>query len=119
MSRKFVYICSPLSGDVEKNTEKAREYCRDAMLLFPEVVPIAPHIYFPQFLDETDPIERSLGMEAGIALLEFCEEIWVFGVANPTAGMRQEIEYAKLHGLPIKNGFKELAKGYNKGESIR
>lgn len=108
--RKFVYICSRLRGDIEKNTEKARQYCRDAMLLYPEVVPIAPHIYFTQFFDDTDPTGRSIGMEAGLALLELCDEIWVFGVENLSEGMRNEIEYAKLHHLPILNGVKELAR---------
>lgn len=111
MSKKFVYICSPLRGDIKKNIEKARNYCRDAVLLYPDVVPIAPHVYFTQFLDDNNPAERSLGMDNGIELLALCDEIWVFGIENTSAGMRNEIEYAKLHELPIRNGFKELRKG--------
>ncbi len=29
--RPLVYICSPLSGDVETNTERARAFCRFAI----------------------------------------------------------------------------------------
>ena len=29
--RPLVYICSPYSGDVDRNTEKARRYCRFAV----------------------------------------------------------------------------------------
>ena len=44
MRKKFVYICSPLSGDIEKNIIKAQSYCRNIAEAFPNVVPIAPHI---------------------------------------------------------------------------
>jgi len=105
MSKKFVYICSPLRGDYKKNTEKAREYCAQAMTNFPDVIPIAPHIYFPQFLDDKDPEERALGIEAGLKLLDMCEELWVCGLKNPSelpsAGMQREIDYAQRHNIPV------------------
>lgn len=44
--RPVVYICSPLAGDVERNQEKARTYCRFAV--DSGCIPIAPHIYFTQ-----------------------------------------------------------------------
>ena len=46
----LVYICSPYSGDVKTNTEKAKDYCRFAVEK--GNVPIAPHLLFPQFMDE-------------------------------------------------------------------
>lgn len=105
MSKKFVYICSPLRGDYEKNTEKAREYCAQTMRNHPDVIPIAPHIYFPQFLDDRDPEERNLGIRAGLDLLDICDELWVFGLKNPrdlpSEGMWQEIEYAQRHNIPV------------------
>lgn len=105
MKKKFVYICSPLRGDYKKNTERARNYCAWTMKTFPHVIPIAPHIYFPQFLDDRDPTERNLGTRAGIELLGMCEEVWVFGLKNPrdlpSEGMKQEIEYAQRHNIPV------------------
>lgn len=41
--RPVVYICSPLVGDMLKNQENARTYCRFAVEA--GCVPIAPHIY--------------------------------------------------------------------------
>ena len=84
MRKRLVYICSPCRGEVEKNIIKAQGYCREAVELFPDVIPIAPHVYFTQFLNELEPAERAEGMEMGIALLDMCSEIWVYGMDNPT-----------------------------------
>lgn len=108
MSKKIVYICSPLQGNMQENITKAQLYCRSAMLSNPDVVPIAPHIYFTQFLNDLDPIERSLGMTGGLDLLKKCDEMWVFGIENPSEGMRLEMECAKLCEIPILNGHKVL-----------
>lgn len=106
MSKKLVYICSPLRGDYEANTENARTFCRVVMKYVSEdVIPLAPHIYFPLFLNDTIEEERRLGMDAGIALLDKCEELWVFGLENPSEGMRAEIEHAKERGIPIVDGY--------------
>lgn len=53
MRKRLVYICSPCRGDIEKNIEKAQRYCREAVELWDDVIPIAPHVYFTQFLDDT------------------------------------------------------------------
>lgn len=86
---KLVYICSPLKGDMQGNIEKARGYCREAILQ--GYIPIAPHIYFTQFLDDTNETERLLGMKCGIELLPMCDELWVYKDAS--MGMLQEIDY--------------------------
>ena len=103
MRKKLVYICSPCRGELEKNIAKAQGYCREAVELFPDVIPIAPHVYFTQFLNELEPAERAEGMEMGIALLDMCSEIWVYGMDNPSEGMKAEIEYAKEHGIAIRD----------------
>lgn len=103
MRKKFIYICSPCRGDMEKNIIKAQNYCREAVELYPDVVPIAPHVYCTQFLDDTNPDERAVGMEMGIALLDMCDELWVYGIENPSEGMQQEIEYATEHGITIRD----------------
>lgn len=86
----LIYICSPYSGDIKKNTEKAKEYCRFAVEN--GNVPIAPHLLFPQFIDEES--ERELALQMDLLLLERCDEIWIFG-EEVTSGMRAEITYAK------------------------
>lgn len=104
MSTKFVYICSPCRGDYEQNIAKARYYCRTIMTHYPDVIPLAPHIYFTQFLDDTVQNERSLGMEAGLELLDMCDEIWVYGIDNPSEGMQAEIDYAMKNGITVRDG---------------
>lgn len=54
---KKVFICSPFRGDVKGNTEKARRYCRKAYES--GCLPVAPHLLFPQFLDEMNEAERA------------------------------------------------------------
>lgn len=103
MRDKLVYICSPCRGDYDKNIQKAQEYCREAMELWPDVLPIAPHVYFTQFLDDTNEKERELGMASGISILSMCDELWVYGMEAPSAGMASEIAFAKEHGIPIRD----------------
>ena len=45
--RPLIYVCSPLSGDIAANQENARRYCRFAV--DSGYIPLAPHLYFPQF----------------------------------------------------------------------
>ena len=94
---KMVYICSPCRGDYENNIAAAKRYCRRAII--DGVVPIAPHVYFTQFLDDDIGDERKLGMKAAIELLELCHEVWVYG--DPTEGMTAEIKYAQYLCKPI------------------
>lgn len=104
MKKKLIYICSPCrgnDGNYEHNIEMAQYYCRTVMHMFPNLLPIAPHVYFTQFLDDSDPCERRMGMVAGMELLERCSEVWVFGMENPSAGMKKEIAKANELGIPI------------------
>ena len=64
-------------------------------------IPVAPHIYFTQFLDDSVENERKAGIEAGIQLMLECDEMWVFG--EPTEGMSKEIECARSHEMKITN----------------
>lgn len=97
--RPVVYICSPLAGDMLKNQENARTYCRFAVET--GCVPIAPHIYFTQFMNDNDREERDLALFMDIVLLSKCAELWVFG-EKITSGMSIEIEKAKRKGQLIR-----------------
>ena len=90
--RPIVYICSPFAGDIEKNVAAARAYSRFAVEQ--GYIPIAPHLLFPQFLNDADPNERQLGLFFGNALMSKCSEVWVFG-KTVSAGMQAEINRAK------------------------
>ena len=97
--RPLVYICSPFAGDRSGNTQKARRYSRFAVEN--GVIPLAPHLLFPQFLDDGKPAERAIGMFMGLVLLGKCEQLWVFGGTIST-GMAAEIEKAEKRGMPIR-----------------
>ena len=91
-----VYVCSPYAGDVAENIRKTRAYCR--YTVDRGCIPLAPHLYLPQFLDEES--ERELALFMDIALLSRCVELWVFGDVI-SAGMEKEIQYAQRKGKPI------------------
>lgn len=97
--RPVVYICSPLSGDVELNQAKARAYCRFAVDT--GYIPLAPHIYFTQFMNDASPKDRNLALFMDIVLLSKCAELWVFG-ETVSKGMSIEIEKAKRKGQLIR-----------------
>lgn len=97
--KPLVYICAPLSGDMIQNIYKAQNYCRYAVES--GYIPIAPHLYFPQFMDDSNPKERNLALFMDIVLLTKCEEIWVFG-DKISSGMSIEIEKAKRKRLCIR-----------------
>jgi hypothetical protein len=98
--RPLAYICSPYSGDIERNTESARRYSRFAIVM--GYIPIAPHLLFPQFLDDNDPAERELGLFFGNVLMSKCAEVWVFG-SRISAGMKAEIDRAKRKSMLIRH----------------
>ncbi|EEV02494.1 hypothetical protein ROSINTL182_05569 [Roseburia intestinalis L1-82] len=96
---KLAYICSPCRGDYEKNIIKAQEYCREAMN--DGLLPLAPHVYFTQFVDDTNPEERKLGLRCGLQLLRHCQLIRVYG-CKVSAGMYDEIQLAECSTLRSK-----------------
>ena len=63
--------------------------------------PFAPHLFYTQFLDDSQPHERKLGMELGMIMLTKCAEMWVFGeVISP--GMEREIAKAEARAMRIR-----------------
>ena len=105
-----VYICSPFSpqgntpeeknADLKRNIDLVKKVCRDAVKK--GYTPYAPHLYFTQFLSDSDAVERVLGMCHGLLWLNDCDELWVVG-DRVTKGMQTEIEEAKSQGIPVKH----------------
>ncbi len=97
--RPIVYICSKFRGDLENNIECARKYCRFA--IDSGYIPIAPHLLYPQFLDDDSPAEREIGKFCGIVLLSHVKEVWVFG-DEFSEGMEEELKFAKSRNKQIR-----------------
>ena len=115
---KKIYVCSRLAGDIENNIEKAKGYAR---FVAKEcgAVPIAPHIYFTQFLDDTVPEERAFGTLAGLQLLSECDELWYFG-DSVSRGMVTEIIAAKEQSIPVRYvSDKEINQSMNNNGGIQ
>ena len=98
-----VYICSPLSNSnpeiVESNKGVAKEICK--MFINLGFIPIAPHIYFTQFLNDNDENQRLLGMQTGLELLKECKFMYIFDDYKISNGMRKEINYALEYSIPM------------------
>lgn len=98
--KKLIFVCSKLRGNFNRNRKIAEYLCRIVTLL--GQIPIAPHVYFTRFLDDSDEDERALGIESGMELLRHCDEVWVFDFDGISEGMKMEIEYAQKHNKPIR-----------------
>ena len=107
--KKLIYICSPFrpqsldprEADLEKfeNLFRARNACELVKNL--GAIPVCPHLYFPQFLDDEDSEERELGMQLALAALRRCHAVYVFS-EHITPGMVREIAEAAKRDIPVK-----------------
>ncbi len=96
--RKAVFVASPYTGNISKNTINARKYCR--FVIEKGHTPFAPHLFYTQLLLDTIPVERELGISMGMDILVRCDEVWVFG--HPTIGMIEEIGMAEKNAIPVR-----------------
>lgn len=103
-----VYICSPLrpvstdsilrANELIDNLKLAKDACTFAALRGCDSV--APHLFYPQFLDNNYPTERALVMELGLKALRACDELWIIS-PRISSSMSAEIKEAKKCGIPI------------------
>ena len=107
---KLVYICSRYSGDTEGNTAKAVRYSRFAV--DEGVIPLAPHLLLPLYMDEEKERGKAIAMD--LVILGRCDELWVFG-EEWSAGMKAEIEAAGSLGMKIRR-FTEECREVPSGE---
>lgn len=97
--KPLVFICSPFAGNTQYNISKARGYSRFAVAK--NCIPIAPHLLFPQFMDDDDVLQRNNALFMGMVLMSKCLEVWCFG-NKITGGMAVELEKAKNRKIPIR-----------------
>lgn len=112
--RPIAYICSPYKGNIKSNTAKAREYSRT--VYEHGYTPFAPHLLFPQFMDDNIPEERSDALLMNRVLIRKANIVFVCGDVV-TDGMRAEMVYARRIGLTVVplDGIVQIEK-YLKGE---
>ncbi|HRT64760.1 MAG TPA: hypothetical protein P5540_08010 [Candidatus Hydrogenedentes bacterium] len=96
---KRVFICSRFAGDVDRNIETARKLCRQAVER--GHAPFAPHLLYPQFMDDTKPKEREVGIACGLEFMTVCDEVWAYVGDGVSDGMRREIAQAQRLGKVV------------------
>lgn len=97
---KLVIIESPFAGDVKKNIEYAQKCMHDSLLR--GEAPYASHLLYtqPNVLDDTNPKERLMGIEAGFAWKHLPGVHTVFYMdLGMSGGMERAIEYCKAHDM--------------------
>jgi hypothetical protein len=110
---KLIYVASPYAGDIEQNTEFARKACRHVMSEGHAF--FAPHLLYPQLLDDSKPQERQAGLDMGLAMLPRYDELWCYG-DRISFGMHLEIEEAVRLGIPVRRVM-ELENGFAIGRA--
>jgi hypothetical protein len=105
---KAVYISHPLRGGTDRenpdisavvrNKESVDRICRDIAHKFPHILPLSPVNAF-SFLAAFKEDRLALGLD--MRLLEFADELWVYGDCWASEGCMMEIKRARELGLPI------------------
>ena len=85
------YICSPLSGNEKENINKAIAYAKYVYNRC-GMIPIMSHFY-ALILDDTDKVQREIGISIGLGQILDSKHVWVFG-NTITEGMGEEIRTA-------------------------
>lgn len=92
------YICHPFSDDPISNIANVQRICRH--FFKQRVLPIAPHLFLPQFADEAT--ERDLAMACCLELVAASDELIICS-DRVTEGMSQEIQHARKLGKPVRS----------------
>jgi hypothetical protein len=96
---KTIFICSPYSGNLEYNIGRARKLC--LLAVNEGHAPFAPHLFYTQFLNDTNPLQRTMGMNCGLVFLGMCDELWYLDVVPKLSeGMLIEMEHARALNIP-------------------
>lgn len=97
-----VYVCSQYGtrGNKETNLEFAKLYC---MAVIEEgKIPICPHLFYSQVLNDEVESQRAAGLNIGLDLLEGCSEVRIYSPISE--GMKGEILKAEKLGIPVTIG---------------
>ena len=102
-----MFVSSPYAGKsnffpLAENVETAREYCK--IVVGMGYVPVAPHLLFPQFMqndgDKETPEERRQAINMGLELLRKCDALVICG-DYISSGMKAEMDAAADAEIPI------------------
>lgn len=118
IKRDTLYVCTPYSGDIERNIQRTKAVC--SVLSNLGYLPIAPHLFYTQFLNDRISEERKIGMECGLQQLHDAMAIVVVGddEGKISRGMIQEIVFASYQQIQIIH-FSTMDAFVNKARDIK
>lgn len=98
---KLVYIAHRMGGDILGNTNRVLEICKQ--VLSPDCFPFAPYLIAFQYLDDSRPEQRRMGMNMNTFFFEqhIIDEILLCG-PSLSPGMIEEIKLGIRHNIPIR-----------------
>ncbi len=97
---KRVIILSPYAGDVNRNVTYAMRCVRHSLNTGDEV-PLAPHLLYPQLLDDSDPQDRELGISCGLSWMLVCDVAAFYIDHGYSLGMQRERRFAESNRIII------------------
>jgi hypothetical protein len=97
----YAGLDSKSEGQIEKNVEYSRACLRDSLMR--NESPLASHLLYtqPNVLDDTDPDERAIGIEAGLAWGKHAHATVVYVDRGFSRGMEQGVRRAIREGRPV------------------
>lgn len=100
---KLVIIESPFSGDTDEEINRNLAYARAAMAdaLSRNEAPFASHLLYTQVLDDAEPAQRKLGMDAGFHWANYASAICVYEDLGISKGMMKGIGLARSRGRTV------------------
>lgn len=98
MSR-LVIIESPYAGDVERNVSYGLRCLKDSLMR--GEAPIASHLLYTLVLDDRDPKQRSIGIDAGLAWRRVADASVVYEDYGISQGMAYGVAMALERGIPV------------------
>lgn len=102
---KLVALESPYAGKTPDETKGNILYARRCLhdCLMRGEAPIASHLLYtqPGVLDDKEPVERQLGMNAGFAWNKLAQAVVVYTDHGISNGMFDGIAVANLHNIPV------------------
>lgn len=95
---QLAFVSSKYKGDVETNRKKAVEYANIAIEM--GFIPIAPHTWLPELLDDNDSEQRKKAQEMCLELVKRCDVFMQCGDMPDGSFMVEELAQAIKSGKP-------------------
>lgn len=101
----IVYVVHPFRGlgrpgERERNKAAIAAICRE--LIRQGHLPLSPVHALADFLDDTDPVQRTRALTLCEKLIRVADVVEVYGDWLDSEGCRREVEFARTMGKPVR-----------------